>query len=314
MVDIRNRNVILLMAVIVTFVIGFLTNDPFLWFEASYARSKPLVKNVSLEDVRRFTVVVNDSDRRVFSRTSSGWLLQQAERNYTADAKKINEALKKLLDIRRYQQITSSKEKHAEFEVADNNFHVILEGENQKELARIYLGKIGSAYNSTMVRLHGEDAVYAAQGTVRNDWNQNIDSYRDKSLLQVAKPNIKEVTVTGKNQFKLTLNEVSGWQLFHKGKETAADKNRVDSFLSQMADLKGSRFFNDKAPSLAYKVLLTLQGNLTKELEIFGPLKEGDYIARSTDNDALMHLPKYQIDNFFGKPEDFEQKASLPGQ
>ncbi|MCS6984222.1 MAG: DUF4340 domain-containing protein [Leptospiraceae bacterium] len=307
MVDFRNRNIVLLLVVVVLFIIGFLVNDPFLLFEQSYGRSPLLLKDVAEEDVRRI-VVINKDERRVFTRTSSGWLLEYGGNNYNADSKKIAENLKKLLDIRRYQKVSSSKDKFQELEVADDNFHIILEGENSKVLARLQLGKAASNYTSTLVRRFGEDDVYSAKGSLRSDWNQEVDAYREKTLLLVARPNIKEVVISGKSSFKLAQLGETGWQLSYGKKDVPADKNRVESFLNQLSELKGYRFYKEKSPPLAYKVVLQLQGNLTKELSIYGPLKEGEYVASSTDNPFLLTISKYQVENYLTKPEEFEQK------
>lgn len=311
MIDFKNKNVILLTAVVVTFLAGFILNDPLLLFEQSYAKSPLLLTGFKEEDVRQITVV-DKNERRVFKRTSDGWLLVYQNNQYNADSKKIQENLKRLLEIRRYQRVSANKEKFADFEVQDEQFHVILEGENSRQLARIQLGKTASGYTSTLVRLYGEDSVFSAKGSLRNDWNQELDSYREKSLLRLAKPNIKEVVVSGKKSFKLVDSGTeAGWQLSYNKKDLPADKSKVDNFLSQLADLKGYRFYNNPPPPLAYKVLLILQGNLNKELEIYGPLKEGEYVAKSSDNPFLLTISKYQVENYFGRPEEFEQK-SLP--
>ena len=133
----EKKNTILAAVVGVTFILGFLVNDPFLLFESSYEKSKPLLKGRS-ERVKKVTTI-DGANKRVFTRTTEGWSAEQpgAAGVLRADTGKIETGLKNIFEARRYQEVSSNKDKQADYEVRDQDFQLILEGEGSEAAYRL---------------------------------------------------------------------------------------------------------------------------------------------------------------------------------
>lgn len=308
---ILKKNTILAAVTAAIFLLGFLVNDPFLLFEKSYEKSSSLIKSRA-ERVKKITTT-DASGKRVFTRTTDGWSLEVAGGPLgvlKADANKIETGLKNIFEARRYQEVSSNKEKQADYEVRDQDFQLELEGENGDKIAHAFLGKFSGAGNASFVRLADESAVFAVKGFLRGDWNQEFDQYRDRSILKIAKENIKEIHVTGKQVFKLKADEKGSLVL---EPQRATDKNRAATYANDLSDLAGVRFFKETNLPPSYgKITVLLTSNVSKDIEFFGPTKEQEFIVRSTDSGAPLTIAKSKVEALFPRLEDLVDKGGLP--
>ncbi len=308
---ILKKNTILAAVSAATFLLGFLVNDPFLLFEKSYEKSSPLLKSKP-DRVKKITTS-DASGKRIFTRTTDGWTLELAGSPLgvlKADVNKIETGLKNIFEARRYQEVSSNKEKQADYEVRDQDFQLLLEGENGEKIAQAILGKFSGAGNASFVRLADDSSVYAVKGFLRGDWNQDFDQYRDRTILRIAKENIKEIQVSGKQTFKLKADDKGALTL---DPQRATDKNRAATYANDLSDLTGVRFFKEaNLPPRYGKVTVMLTANVSKEVEFFGPTKDQEFIARSTDSAAPLTIAKSKVEALFPRIEDLVDKGGLP--
>ncbi len=306
----EKRNTILAAIVGVTFILGFLVNDPFLLFESSYEKSKPLLKGRS-ERVKKVTTT-DGANKRIFTRTTEGWSLEQPGTSgvQRADTGKVETGLKNIFEARRYQEVSSNKEKQGEYEVRDQDFQIVLEGENGEKIAQASLGKFSGSGNASFIRLADESAVFAVKGFLKGDWNQEFDLYRDHAILRIAKENIKEIQVEGKEKFTLKADEKGVLTL---DPARATDKARITTYLADISDLSGAKFFKEATLPASYgKIKISLTAGIVKEVEFFGPTKEQEFIVKSTDTAQPLTVTKSKVDALFPRIEDLVDKAGMP--
>jgi hypothetical protein len=307
----QKKNTILAAITAAVFLLGFLVNDPFLLFEKSYEKSAPLIKSKA-DRVKKVTLT-DAAGKRIFTRTTDGWTLELAGSPLgvmKADATKVETGLKNIFEARRYQEVSSSKDKQGDFEVRDQDYQILLEGENGDKIAQAILGKYSGAGNASFVRLADDTSVYAVKGFLRGDWNQDADQYRDRSILKIAKENIKEIQVSGKESFKLKADEKGQLML---DPQRATDKNRATTYANDLSDLTGVKFYKEtNLPPRVGKITVLLSANVTKDIEFFGPTKEQEYIAKSTDAGSPLTVAKSKVDALFPRVEDLVDKGQLP--
>jgi len=306
----EKKNIILAAIVGVTFILAFLVNDPFLLFESSYEKSKPLFKSRA-ERVKKVTTT-DGMQRRIFTRTTDGWSLEGTAITgvQKADASKIDTGLKNLFEARKYQEVSANKEKQGEYEVRDTDFQIMLEGENGDKIAQAFLGKFSGSGNASFIRLSDETAVYAVKGFLRGDWNQEVDMYRDRTILKIAKENITEIYVTGKQLFTLK-SDPKGVLTLDPARAT--DKARVATFTSDLTDLTGVKFWKEAALPPAYgKIKVVLSAGIAKEIEFFGPNKDQEFVVRSTDAAQPLTAAKSKVESLFPRVEDLVDKVGTP--
>ncbi len=307
----EKKNTILAAVVGAIFLLAFLVNDPFLLFESSYEKSKPLISG-KMDNVKKVTLK-DVSGVKIFTRTTDGWTFEipgSPMGVQRADGNKIESGLKNIFEARRYQEVSSNKEKQAEYEVRDQDFQILLEGENGSKIAQAVLGKFSGSGNASFVRLTDDSSVFAVKGFLRGDWNQDADQYRDRSILRIAKENIREIQVSGASTFKLRSDDKGSFVL---DPARATEKTRIATYLADLTDLSGTRFFKDATlPQKHGKILVTLGANLTKEIEFFGPTKDQEFVVRSTDAASPVVLNRSKVDALFPRIEDLADKAGMP--
>ncbi len=307
----QKKNLILLGITGFVFLLAFLANDPFLLFETSYEKSSPIISG-NTDRVKKITVE-DGTNKRIFTRTTDGWSAEfpgHAPGVLRADSAKIESGLKNLFEARRYQEVSSNKEKQSDYEVRDSDFSLVLEGENGAKIARIVLGKYAAQSSGSFVRLASDSSVYAVKGFLRNDWNQEFDQYRDRSILRVIKENIREIKVSGKSAFSLKGDDKG---VFSLEPTRATDKARAETYLNDLTDLKGVGFYKEATlPPKFGTITLTLSSNVTKTVEFFGPTKNNEMVAQSSDAPQGLTLAKNKVEALFPRLEDLVDKGKLP--
>ena len=337
MIDIKNRNIILLLVVFFLGALGFYVNDPFGLFEFSYKKAPPLLAGFDENKVEQITVKENGEVARVFVRNGSQWAVREKNTTtaFKANAKNLEKGFENLKKMKKYRVISSSLPKQAEYEVLPcakkgevkpkegqtitcDDFILEIRKQGESKPIQVFLGKAGGSFNSTLVRLQEANDIYAVAGSMRNDWNQTLEYYRDKKLFNFVKENIKGVDIEGPFRYNLTKNDLGNWNITEKGKSKPAIKQRMESMLQQLASVEGTKFFKEKkAPRRYARVKVYLLNNTTAELNIFGPNKQSEFVITSTVVADAMLIPKYRIDTILLDPKTIEdnsaQKPQQPG-
>lgn len=307
---IQKKNTILAIATGAVFLLAFLVNDPFLIFEKSYEKSKPVISGRA-ERVKKVTVS-DGAQKRIFTRSTEGWSAELAGSPLgvqRADSQKIDAGLNNLFEARRYQEVSSNKEKQADYEVRDTDFQLLLEGENGDKIAQVVLGKFSGAGNASFMRLADDTSVYAVKGFLKGDWNQEFDLYRDRTVLRVARENVREIRASGKTSVTLKADDKGSFTL---EPARATDKSRINTFLADLTELTGVKFHKDALPAPYGKISVLLSSNVTKEVEFFGPTKDQEFVARSSDMPSPVTIARSKVEALFPKLDDLLEKAPLP--
>lgn len=308
--SIQKKNTILAIVTGTVFLLAFLINDPFLIFEKSYEKSKPVIAGRA-ERVKKITVV-DGAQKRIFTRSSEGWSVELAGSPLgvqRADSQKVDTALNNLFEARRYQEVSSNKDKQADYEVRDSDFQLLLEGENGEKIAQAILGKYSGAGNASFIRLADDSSVYAVKGFLRGDWNQDFDLYRDRTVLRIARENVREIRTSGKSKFVLKSDDKGNFAL---EPARATDKSRVNTYLADLTELTGVKFYKDAVPAAYGKISVQLSSNVTKEIEVFGPTKDQEFVAKSTDMPYPVTIARSKVEFLFPKMDDLLEKTPLP--
>jgi hypothetical protein len=307
---IQKKNTILAIVTGAVFLLAFLVNDPLLLFEKSYEKSKPVIAGRP-ERVKKITVI-DGAQKRIFTRSTEGWtaeLVGSPLGVQRAESQKIDTGLNNLFEARRYQEVSSNKDKQADYEVRDTDFQLLLEGENGEKIAQVVLGKFSGAGNASFIRVADETSVYAVKGFLRGDWNQEFDLYRDRTVLRVARENVREIRVSGKSNFALKGDDKGNFAL---EPARATDKTRVNTYLADLTELTGVKFYKEPMPAAHGRIRVVLSSNVTKEVEFFGPTKDQEFVAKSTDMPFPVTIARSKVEALFPKLDDLLEKAPLP--
>ena len=313
MIDIKNKNVILLISCLVLLFAGLRINDPFNWFNYGYKDAPALLDNFIPDNLQKITVYDESKLKLQFSRGNDGWKVSSAaNENHRANNKLVSDSLKNLSEMKRFREITSNKEKFAEFQVSKENFHVELT-DNANNKFDVYLGKSGESFSTTLVRLAEEEEVFSVKGSLKQDWNKSVDEFRDKKVFRLASANILSIELQGPESYSLKKSpNINTWIISSK-KDSPAKKDSVSNILTQIEELEGSRY-EISTPSLKPygKIDIVLGANVQMTAEVFQNAKGTEYYIKSTYNPDLMVIAKFKLDAIFVKEETIIEKAAAP--
>ncbi len=315
----KNMNLLLTGVSIVLLIVGFWVNDPFAWFEYSYEKADKLLAGIDKSNINIIETSKNKAVKLLFKKSEEGWNVRKPDQvepksGFLADKDIIDNAITNLFSIRKYQEVSSNKERFKNFEVDENSFHVTLKSSDSKVLADVYLGKEGATLNSSFVRLGKENTVYSAKGNFKSDWGQDLNHFRDKSLFSFIGEDIASLSISGKYNYSLEKDKDLKWKLKQRGKSDLPAKiSKMQSTFSEVAKLKASSFHESDSvagiPNYA-TALIKLISQKEVTLGIFGPNKEDKYIAKTSESPYLFVLPKWKVENAIIDPTSLEEKKS----
>lgn len=314
----NNRNIQLLVSAAVLFIWGFLLHDPFGLFEKNYASAEKFFSFESLNELKTIQVYYGNRKDKEFMRKKDSWYLEYTNKDskeknetitYRADAKALNEKIKKLSEIKRYHEVTSDPKKYEEYSVSKEDLSLVITDENDKKV-KIFLGKAAATYNSTLVRMSDEEMVFSVRGSLREDWRSDINSYRDKSAFFAKKESIHQIIFAGKNRYRLEKTDNKEWKAIWGITESKVDQKKLGALLQSIESLQGVSFYEKKAGVRVYaKMILMLSNNIEKEMVIY-KIAKNEYVFQTTDNPYLMKIQESQMNNLFIPFEEIKQREN----
>jgi hypothetical protein len=182
------------------------------------------------------------------------------------------------------------------------------------------IGKAASTYRHTFVELKGDRNVYHARGELVHTFDQNVSSLRDKTIFNVDKAGITEVTLK-KNDKELTLDKKevaqknnapeakkdatpkqappTEWQAADGG---AVEQDVVDRLLGEIDHLDCDAFLKDDAKTQLGKAIWTItfkKGQKERSLSLYPKLntKDDKLPATASTTQYAFYLKQYRINN-----------------
>ena len=255
------------------------------------------------------------------SASNNSWVVQASEKGpeYQASFSNIQTNLEGLMKIRRYQEVTSNKEKFSSFEVDESGLNVSFYKDNtDKPILSIYLGKSGKNFNSTLVRLASENTVYSAKGNLKNDWDKELDHFRDKSLLDLVPENIDSYTLSGTYKYSVSKNKLREWEITGGGNlvPALAKQDKVKEILGKICDLQANSFHDSgKQPQRSgyANISLVLADKSTVGINILGPDADDMFSVKTSQKPFWASVAKWKIEEIVVKFDDLKDtKETTP--
>ena len=154
-----------------------------------------------------------------------------------ADQNAIGSAVGKGRSLEVSKPISSNPEKQHLFQV-DSSGTLVKFFEKGNERAAIRIGKAGSSYTDTYVRLEGSPDVYLTEGILSSIFARELRDWRDKTIFRMGKEFIKTVQFQyGDTTFALTLQD-SVWRI----DGASALESMVSSLVNSISDFQADEF------------------------------------------------------------------------
>jgi hypothetical protein len=150
---------------------------------------------IDKDKVDHFTIEGPDAAKVILAKVDGNWQLPERH-NFPADANKVKRLLGRLEGLKHGQPVTTTSAAHVRFKVTDDAFERrITLAAGDQTLARLYLGTSPSV-RQVHARVDDQKPVYAVE-LETHDVPAAADGWEDKTLLEIAKPEIQSIDVAG---------------------------------------------------------------------------------------------------------------------
>lgn len=202
-------------------------------------------------------------------KTGNTWSVVFNSRKYRVNKPSLQALLSGLTQLKTESLVSSSTENWKEYEVTDSlGTHVKVEGKG-KTLVSMIIGKFsyqqGSQTVKTYARLADEDDVYALNGFLAMNFNQNINSLRFNNIGSGSVADISKLTFSYPADSSFIISKAGNkWNL--DGKDI--DSTWFMNYLQTLTTLTGTEFAYDNLSTGNPLYTLKVEGNGDRAFEI----------------------------------------------
>jgi hypothetical protein len=286
----------------------------------------PGLSSIIRNEISRIDIVKAGQTIRL-EKKDSQWLIQP--QGFTSDPAKINTIVDAIFDLRLTALVSESKN-YFPYGLDNENKIVVKAYKNELPLREFSIGNAASTYSHTYVKLVNDPRVFHARNSFRGDFDQKIDSLRDKTVLKFDKNEISAIEISSaaekilfsKNVKPIAVKPGEGkppaqagpaqgetsWLMADGKPGNISELNGIIDQTSQLACeqfLEGKTKEDFQAP--IYTVLL--KGRKDFQLSIYQKEEKAiSYAAVSSESPYPFLLSSYMADNIMKKPENLKNE------
>ncbi len=266
---------------------------------------------VAVSDVTSIELYARAANHKLVKlfRENDAWKIEADGKTYNADAGACERLISALNDMKPKSVATTSKDRWEQFEVTDSlGTRVKLFGGSDL-LADVMVGKFSYSQPRSMtsyVRLANDKEVYGVDGTLGMSVNRNVNSFRDRTLVDANKSNWTKLAFTYPADSSFVLEKAGNqWMIG----EMEADSAQVAQYFNKIDRLSDSNFAEEK-PSIAPTHRLRIESsNGAPSIEITGYRVDDDrFILESSQNPGSYFNSKTRAEQLFVSSASFAAK------
>ncbi|MFH1191960.1 MAG: DUF4340 domain-containing protein [bacterium] len=268
-----------------------------------------IITNVAEEKIDKVEIKRGGNDT-VIEKSGDNWIVS-TKNGALADQEAVSTLIKKSLELNKYIIASENKDKQANFEVDDKGTDVILYV-GDKKVADFFIGKAGPDFDSTYLRIAGEDVVYLSRGYVGYYFDK--EEWRDLTIYDFDTEKVNKLALKYRDVANNAAMKKDGeiWKM-DDASAKEANKDKVSSVLNALAKLKADDIIYGKTPkeagfgTAALVVRLELEDGGKRNL-IIGGKSENDgnsYYAKREEDDTIFVINKSAVDSLMKKRSDF---------
>lgn len=268
----------------------------------------------------------------VLNKKADNWVINTEE--YPADAAKVKQ-IEGIIGELTLTALVSESKSYDRYDLADDKKISVQAWVGDTLRREFELGKSASSFKHTFVKLSGDHRVYHARGSFRFNFDETVDGFREKTVLDFDVKEIREISVAknGKTEVYRRSEEANEGSEDQKQAGTGdsspqSDKQpvwkraggedmeiaEVNRFLTMLDGLDCDEYvYGSKKEAFKDPVyVLTLKGAKDYTLSIFqNPDKEDkSYPAVSSENAYPFKLTEYRGDDIMKTFDKKEEKKS----
>ncbi|MCK4637810.1 MAG: DUF4340 domain-containing protein [Bacteroidales bacterium] len=216
---------------------------------------KEIVLTVDTANVNTILIFPIGKDDVKITRWDTAWKVELDSINYNADKKMIKNIFTQLLNLKTDRVAATNESKWAEFEVDDSTGTRVILMENDDILTELLIGKFSYIPDEnsspeqpkgkmiTYVRLADEDEVYAVEGYLKLNFNYDLNSYRNKAVVNAHRSHITKLTYTEPDKKSFVVTRTDDYNFLVDG--APVDSARTTSFIIRLSNTNSRDFYNE---------------------------------------------------------------------
>ena len=275
------------------------------------------ILTIAEDEVSRVTLVASDRNI-VLAKSGEQWKIEQPAA-YTADSSAVRAVINALRTARATDFPAEEASDLAPYGLDQPRLTVTVTSGSKNEQKQLLVGKEKDD-KELYVKAGDRPTIFTVSDWVFRDLNKNVNDLRDKSALAFDKDAVREITLQREGEtIQLTrADKDKEWKI--AGNDVAPDQVRANTFLNDLADLKGHEIAADNPPELVsfglVSPLLTITVNDAANplgTVKFGFYKEGDkteYAMMREGESTVIKLREFNFNRVNKKLEDFLPKPT----
>ena len=291
----------------------------------------PKVPHVAKTDISKIEISKLDTTI-VLKRKDNKWHI--APEGYLANTDEVEEMLDSMEKLFVIALVSESKN-YSRYDLDDDKKITVKAWEGEALRRDFDVGKTASSYQHTFLKLSGDDRVYHARGNFRGNFDQTVESLRDKTVLSFNRSEIQEIQIykdkeviafnrtqvpvkvsTSKEDDADSQPETESKTVWRTADGKEGDETKLNRLLNTLSDLHCEKYIdNQKKEDFTDPVYtFQLKGTQEYDLSIFAKKDKGakSYPAVSSENDYPFLLPEWQTKNLITKPGEMLKKPEKP--
>jgi hypothetical protein len=174
----------------------------------------------------------------VLEKRGTEWYIAQPI-NYKANQTSIGQIIHQVKILEVKSTVSGRPEKHSVFQVDQSGTEVKVYEKGNEKISFV-LGKMAASYTESYARKLNSDDVLLVEGANSYLFNRPVNDWRDKTIFNTPKENIKEVQYQfGDTTFSLTFKD----SLWLVGKDKV-EQSVMDGILSLLSNLQADDFID----------------------------------------------------------------------
>ena len=262
-----------------------------------------VLPDIAKIDISKITGLVIEKKQSPieFTKKEGTWIV--SAKGYLADSSSIEKMLDTLKTLK-LSALVSQKEDLKRYQLDDDNRILFKALTGQKIIFEFTMGKTAQSFNHTFVRLKDDKNIYSANGNFRSYFDNPLDDFRDKKVLEFKEESIKQIFIE-KNGISKTIILKEGEKdktsiTWTSDDGTPVDTKMISNLMSAISFLKCEKYLDDdfknkleKEKPLC-KIILKNKNNI--ELTLFKIDTQDNLIGISSMNEYV-----FTINQFTGK-------------
>ncbi len=166
----------------------------------------PDIPAVKINDITKIKLIKGKKDVSI-EKEDDNWVI--TEKKYPADKTKVKAMLNVIAKLSLSDLISKSHDLTRYELDPEHRIKIIAENDSGNQLRKFCIGKTAPTFRHTFVTMDDDKDVYYANGNFRSDFDDDVNGFRDKTVLSFNKNSIEEIKINkGKNKKEFFLKKI----------------------------------------------------------------------------------------------------------